>query len=233
MYPEALDAVVARALERSRDARFASAADFADELEAAARPMGIATSRQVAAYVREVSGETIDALMRRVRAFVEGTKIPSTPPPPRADNPNSAVRASTPMTHAASFVPVDIDPGDVQFRSRKPFLLAVIPIVLIAAGVTFAVVMSNRAQPAPPRAVVAAPPPLTVTEPVPPLPSTLAPTASTPIAAVTELPRSANEHVATGFAHKATTTTSATAAVSAAPVTPPAPTGSAFNPESM
>ncbi len=54
--PEAIDAVCMRALAPKRDARFATAADFADALEDAARSSGlsIASGRALSAFVREL-----------------------------------------------------------------------------------------------------------------------------------------------------------------------------------
>jgi serine/threonine-protein kinase len=72
-YTEALDAVLARALERDPEARFNTAADFADALEGAAAPLEIATQRAVAAYVKDLAGEHIAEVEAAVRGFTDGT----------------------------------------------------------------------------------------------------------------------------------------------------------------
>ncbi len=56
--PDALDAFVARALERKIEQRFANGADMIDALEAAAGPL-LGTSRDVAKYVEATVGEEI------------------------------------------------------------------------------------------------------------------------------------------------------------------------------
>lgn len=63
-----IEAVCTRALERDRSARFATAAAFAEALEDAARAdVGIATQREVAAYMAEVLGGTNPKLRAAVR----------------------------------------------------------------------------------------------------------------------------------------------------------------------
>jgi eukaryotic-like serine/threonine-protein kinase len=168
-FPKAIADVLARALERDKEKRFATAAEFAEALETAATPLGIATSKQVSAYVRLVAGESIEGLMRRARAFLEGTKIPSTPPPPKVDgsaargtsqtpsvdNPNSAVRSSStpmnlsvPSTDPKPVLSVEVEPDDVPFRSRKPLLIAGVAAVFAIVGVTTFVVVSRTGSPA-------------------------------------------------------------------------------------
>ncbi|HEX2671914.1 MAG TPA: serine/threonine-protein kinase, partial [Polyangiaceae bacterium] len=67
----ALSNVVLRALERSPDQRFASCAQFADALEAAATGKeSIATPRELAAYVSEVMGDEVLAQREAVRAWI-------------------------------------------------------------------------------------------------------------------------------------------------------------------
>jgi serine/threonine-protein kinase len=82
-----LEAVVAKALERDRAARFATAAEFADALEAAAQRAGaIGASKDVAAYVQAMLGPEISEQREAVRAWVArsepGRRSWSQPPPP-------------------------------------------------------------------------------------------------------------------------------------------------------
>jgi hypothetical protein len=66
-----LSKVVMRALERSPDKRFGTCAQFADALEAAATGRdGIATPRELAAYVTEVLGDEVSAQREAVRAWI-------------------------------------------------------------------------------------------------------------------------------------------------------------------
>jgi serine/threonine-protein kinase len=97
--PDALDEVLARALERDPDKRFATAAEFADALEQAAAPLQIATTRAVALYVRENAASKIDAEHQQRRATTTrdlpvyrpqtGSQVraiaPSGAPPPAAE----------------------------------------------------------------------------------------------------------------------------------------------------
>jgi serine/threonine protein kinase len=92
--PKALQAIVSRALERDRSARYPTAAEFAEALEAAARAAGVlGTNKEVAAYVEEMLGPEISEQREAVRAWVvrsePGRRSWSQPPPP--------VRSSAPL----------------------------------------------------------------------------------------------------------------------------------------
>ncbi len=81
-----LDCVCAKALERDRDHRFLSAAEMAEALERAAREaahasttdLGVASPREVAAYVQSALGEDIAAQRDSVRAWLAHSE-PSMP----------------------------------------------------------------------------------------------------------------------------------------------------------
>ena len=104
----ALDAVLAKALARDPDARYDTAADFADALEAAAGPAGVANSRAVAQYVKEVASAKITAeherrrlttrdlpLFRGAPSQVRPIERGSVPPPgPTSDRPPEPPRAT-------------------------------------------------------------------------------------------------------------------------------------------
>jgi serine/threonine-protein kinase len=67
--------VVMRALERDRELRFSSCAQFADELEASAQArVKVASSRELAAYVQEVMGEEIARQREAVRTWLARTE---------------------------------------------------------------------------------------------------------------------------------------------------------------
>ncbi len=74
-YPEELDAVCAKALARNVDERYTTAAEFAEALEAAAEPIGIASQRQVGALVRELIAPKLAALRGSIRP---STSAPAT-----------------------------------------------------------------------------------------------------------------------------------------------------------
>ena len=71
MVPAALEAVVARALERERSKRYATAAEFADALERASRVVGaLGTHKDVAAHLENVLGTEISQQRETVRAWL-------------------------------------------------------------------------------------------------------------------------------------------------------------------
>jgi serine/threonine-protein kinase len=240
-YPQALDDVCARALARAVDERFDTAAQFAEALEQAAQPLGIATPKQVGAYVRETSGKVIDDLMRRVRAFQEGSKL-SPAPIPRlelADNPDSAVRPSNGAT------PVGVAGTDLYaFQARKPLVVGVVAALLVLVGAIIATVamlyVSSASQ------VSSAPSGVAALPPQPAMTTTAAPTDSSPSISVTELPhpiatppqppsvvrRITPIPVASVTPQNGVPSVTA-AAIKPPPVIPASPTSSAFNPESM
>jgi len=91
-----LNDVVLRALDRNPDKRYASCAAFADALEAAATGRdGIATPRELAAYVSEVMGDEVSAQREAVRAWLAHSE-PSqiTVGLPLGNSPSSSVSAA-------------------------------------------------------------------------------------------------------------------------------------------
>jgi hypothetical protein len=94
MVPAALEAVVAKALERDRAKRYVSAAEFADALERASRVVGaLGTHKDVAMHLDAVLGTEISAQRDAVRAWLARSE-PShhgVTPPPRSE-PGSVTR---------------------------------------------------------------------------------------------------------------------------------------------
>ncbi|MGH7269750.1 MAG: serine/threonine-protein kinase, partial [Polyangiaceae bacterium] len=85
--PPALGAVLDRALQRDRDARFPTAGAFAEELENAVRKVAnLGTHKDVAAYLYAVLGSDIaqqrDAVRLSASRDPSRSRSPSTPPPP-------------------------------------------------------------------------------------------------------------------------------------------------------
>ena len=194
----ALSDVVLRALERNPDQRFASCAQFADALEAAATGKeSIATPRELAAYVSETMGDEVSAQREAVRAWIARSE----PSQVGADNPS--VSPSTSVSAAAMSLP-GLEPGQAMLtqntapKGRSPArLFALVTVLLLAVGVgsfVFARHTSpdNRAPIATTAAVPVAaapapsPPPPTPVELSPPeaapssAPSAVAPTATPP-----------------------------------------------------
>jgi len=83
--PAALEAVVAKALERDRTKRFSTAAEFADALERASRVVGaLGTHKDVATHLESVLGTEISQQREAVRAWLsrsEPSKHGMDPPP--------------------------------------------------------------------------------------------------------------------------------------------------------
>ncbi|HEY2370147.1 MAG TPA: serine/threonine-protein kinase, partial [Polyangiaceae bacterium] len=236
-YPQALEDVVARALNRDRDARFDTAAEFAEELEKASEGLGVASSKQVAAYVKDVAGELIDAMMRRVRAFQEGAKVTPTSALAKklelAENADSSVRSTT----SAPVIAKDVLGAQDVTRSRRPLVMGAAAMVLVLVGATVAtitlVVASQGAKTDRPTA--ATPPPKATTAAQ--VTTTAAPVDSSPTISVMDLPRANDTHARPQLPRRPTSPPSATmtapATVTATATTKPAPTSTAFNPESM
>ena len=254
--PQALDDVCARALQRDPNDRFDTAADFAEALEEAAEPLGIATPKQVAAYVRDTAGELVDATMARVRAFQEGARISNVSGLPRlelGDNPDSSVhpfgyREASPSAPPWGATPAASGPSAQEMlpssevtRSRRPLVVGVAAAALVLVGaviatVTLVVVSQHDAAPHQGRASTT-----TATSTTTPAIATTATSEveSVPGISVTDLPRAQNNapprHVRHGVPMPVppppVVSATATATVTAKPVT--APTASAFNPESM
>ncbi|MBL8610188.1 MAG: protein kinase, partial [Myxococcales bacterium] len=142
--PAALDAVVMKALEREPDKRFATAADFADALEAAARPLRtLASAKDVAACLDSVMGTDLQQQRDAVRAWlarsepsrsqskprpsevtrVEGSSRPSSPGAPKPDALEEAKKGAIAMSLDVSSVSsavIQVPPPPVSQSSVGP-----------------------------------------------------------------------------------------------------------------
>jgi len=132
----ALSNVVLRALDRLPDQRFASCAQFADALEAAATGKeSIATPRELAAYVSEVLGDEVLAQREAVRAWIARSE----PSQIGADKPASP---STSVSAAAMSLP-GLDAAQATLtqntapKGRSParlFVLVTLLLLLVGGG---------------------------------------------------------------------------------------------------
>jgi eukaryotic-like serine/threonine-protein kinase len=168
-----LAAAVARALDRDRDKRFASCAQFADAMEAAAVGRdGIASSKELAAYVREVMGEEIEQQRDAVRAWLARSE-PSQVSLPTAPLPSSSVSAAAMSLpgeeHSRNVTQPTLSVVAAQPRSRVPLVLGTLLLMALVGIGGFVVARSTESAPigAPPAAattpaapVAADPPPL-------------------------------------------------------------------------
>jgi len=169
----ALSNVVLRALDRQPDQRFASCAQFADALEAAATGKeSIATPRELAAYVSEVLGDEVLAQREAVRAWIARSE----PSQIGSDKPASP---STSVSAAAMSLPgLDGAPGTLtqntapKGRSPARLFVLVTLLLLLVGGGSFLFARQtgpdNRLPVATPAPIAAAPPSPSVAPVVPP-----------------------------------------------------------------
>ena len=134
----ALSNVVLRALDRNVELRFASCAQFADALEAAATGQeSIATPRELAAYVTEVLGDEVSAQREAVRAWIARSE------PSQVDAAKPGTVPSTSVSAAAMSLP-GLDPAQAATltqnaapKGRSPawlFLLVTLLLLLVGGG---------------------------------------------------------------------------------------------------
>ena len=176
-----LSNVVMRALDRNADQRFASCAQFADALEAAATGKErIATPRELAAYVTEVLGDEVSAQREAVRAWIA-----------RSEPSQVGLIAPTTPSTSVSAAAMSVDPAQAGTltqntgpKGRSPawlFLLVALLLLLVGGGSFLFARETGPQQPisasAPPVAAAAGAPPSAtpVESPEPPAASAPAP----------------------------------------------------------
>jgi serine/threonine-protein kinase len=125
--------VVMRALDRDREARFATCAQFADELEASAQSrVKVASSRELASYVQEVMGEEIARQRDAVRTWLARTESM----PQEASgfamvaSPSSSVSAAAMSLPDGSSIVSHPTIADGPKRSRAPLVLLFLVLLL-------------------------------------------------------------------------------------------------------
>jgi len=170
--PAPIAEVTKRALEREPGARFATAAEMAEALDAAAHRAGkTASTKEVGALVTELAGADIERVRRAVRRALRG-EIVADPPSGIDDLPSEG---SVATTHAKTPVP--------RTGGRLGATLLGVGGVALLAGGAIAIAMTLRPSPQPPTAPAAAEPPAPATvAPPPPIPSG-APSAEVPATA--------------------------------------------------
>jgi serine/threonine-protein kinase len=165
-----LSAAVARALDRDRDRRYASSAQFADALEAAAHGRdGIASGRDLAAYVREIMGQDIEQQRDAVRAWLARSEPSQVEPLSLGGAPSSSVSAAAmalPGEDASKNLTRPTLSHVGEPRSRAPLVLGGLLLLgLLGAGGYFVVHSAQKGAPDP---GVAARPAEAVDAPTPP-----------------------------------------------------------------
>lgn len=166
--PPEISAVVATALERDRDARYSSAADFAQALRAAARTTVGDDRANIAELVQKLGGETLERVERQLR---QSLAQPSDRPPEPLDDQteissgivfrseDGTVVPATPRAPAmvsstgASFVgPLELAPASAaptaRPASKLPYVIAIVVAALgLAAGAVIGVLALTGDEP--------------------------------------------------------------------------------------
>lgn len=163
--PPTVAAVIARALERDRNARFESAAVFAHALRDAARSVGVGESEAIAAMVRRYGGDTVERMERQLRqslsALPPGTMTSTSTPAAlssgvaarREESLAPSVPSSRTMVTetGASFIALEDEQVPVTATSGShkpsslPYVLATIVVMVgLAAGAVMSVLALTR-----------------------------------------------------------------------------------------
>ncbi len=157
-FSKELSDVVLRALDRSPDQRFATCAQFADALETAAIPReGIATPRELAAYVTEVLGEEVSAQRDAVRAWIARSE-------PSSVDAASSTSSSSVSAAVMSLTGTDASQAGMLTRTSVPRarsragLLALLLLLLLAVGAG-SFLFARETEYHPPAVAAPAPPP--------------------------------------------------------------------------
>lgn len=168
--PPEISAVVGTALERDRDARYSSAADFAQALRAAARATVGADDRpNIAELVQRLGGDALERVERQLRQSLsrpsdrppeplddqteissgivfrseDGTVVPATPRAPSVVSPTGASFVGPLELASASATPT------AQPSSKLPYVIAILVAALgLAAGAVIGVLALTADEPA-------------------------------------------------------------------------------------
>jgi eukaryotic-like serine/threonine-protein kinase len=179
-----LAVAVRGALERDPKVRYATAAEFADAIEAAAATRdGIAAQRDVAAFVKETLGEEIEQQREAVRAWLARSE-PSHPRLTPLTSPSSVSVGAMSIPDGVQSVTRGLAAGAAPHRSRTRLAVAAALATSLAGIGGFWLARGTR--PAEPP-VPAAPPPAVPAQPTaaPPL---AAPVDTTPVTTPEALP---------------------------------------------
>lgn len=189
-----LGAIVMKALERDRDARYSNCQDLADDLERVAMSTrSMAAPRDVSAYVGEVIGQDIAQQREAVRAWLarsepsqaipDVVEIPhSGVPPPLMAAPTSTSGEQSGMVASPITAPLGAPALETGGRSKAPIIIAAAAIFgfIVVGGL---VMVNGRRNDDAQRSIPA------TTSPTPV--ATLAPTAAEPVATAPASARSA------------------------------------------
>jgi serine/threonine-protein kinase len=181
--PEAIDAVVMRALDRDPEKRFATAREMALALERAIRP---ATQSEVGDWVEATAGAALATRAERIAAMERQPEVAEKPPPPLA---------SAPVVEGATIDSgVALAASDAEgTRARRPRRVVIVGLAaVVVAGGALAVVAAfagrHPTSNATPANAAASVPPIAPEPPPASSPPPLSPVASTPSPSLAPLP---------------------------------------------
>jgi serine/threonine protein kinase len=161
--PEAVSAVVAKALERDRERRFTTSSEFARALRRAARQtVGSADPSKVAELVARFGGESLETMQAQLRSSL--SERPQSEPPP--DLPGAKTEISSGVMFRAedgsilpaipqpaplggfhvpdAFAPAAPPPREERGPSKLPFIVAGIVVFLgLGAGATVGILAAQ------------------------------------------------------------------------------------------
>ncbi len=156
-----LSAVVKRALDRDRNRRFSTTQQFAEAIEIAAKDRdGIASARDVAAFVKEMIGQEIEQQREAVRAWLarsEPSEVGALAQP-QAPSSVSVAAMSLPGEGSRSVTHEALSGVMAPRRSKAP-LVALVILLFGAAGAGGFLALAQSAPPAPTAIVVPVPVP--------------------------------------------------------------------------
>ncbi len=187
-----LAAVVARGLDRDPTRRFQTALEFADALEAAALGRdGIADSRDVAAFVKNMLGQEIEQQREAVRAWIarsEPSQVALAPPLA----PSSVSVAAMSIPEGSSGLSGSHYSGAKRPR-RSRAVFAVVALLVTGAAGALGFVLARDPEPAiAPQAASPVPPPVVQPSATPsPTPVAAEAPPATPITSLDALPSAA------------------------------------------
>jgi eukaryotic-like serine/threonine-protein kinase len=173
-YPDAIDGVIARALARDREARYATARELGRDLQrVAAEPGGAASREQIAGVVGQLCGDQISARTRAIASAVtrHAPPRPGDPEAPGLGGPEAlddAARGRTVASRdAAATLSMAMRKGSiiVERPRRRRWPIVMLGLAALAAGV--AVVTATRGSSEPVRNVTASPGDLAAPSPTP------------------------------------------------------------------
>jgi eukaryotic-like serine/threonine-protein kinase len=172
-----LAAVVRRGLDRDRNKRFSTTQQFAEAIEGAANGRdGIATARDVAAFVKEMIGQEIEQQREAVRAWIERSEpsqVGALAPPP-APSSVSVAAMSIPGENSRSVTHGQLS-GVTQPRRSRAGLVAVVVLLFGVAGAGGFFLAQSATEPTP--AALPVPPPAPAPSPTVVATATAVPTA--------------------------------------------------------